>query len=246
MKLREWMLPVGVWVVYTMLDIALNLLCPQTLITVVVSYAFLFSAPFVAIYMTQRRRPSDIINTQRYKQIGRAVLKALNGRTKDVLRDSVFRGEFVPFLLEVLISLALINDLLVYSERYDPKLFMVAASYMVVIVPAIEEFFFRGYLFHSLVGEHLPPCRQEELLKPKSIVAISVSSALFGLSHLTSPLFSGTLDLFYLLGILVTIVPLAIINCVVYCWSKDLVLPSLLHAAFNLIRLPYALRGLHL
>jgi len=245
MKLREWILPVGVWVLYTMLDIALNLFSPQTLFTAAVSYAYLFFAPFVATYMTQRRLPNDIVNIQRYRQIGQALSKALNGRMKDVLKDTLFRGELATFLLEVLILLGLTNDLLAYSERYDPRLFMLAASYTVIIVPAIEEFFFRGYLFHGLIGEHLPPCRKEELLKPKSIVAISVSSALFGLSHLTSPFFSGTLDMFYVFGILLIIVPLAIINCVAYWWSKDLILPSLLHAVFNLIRLPYVLQGLH-
>jgi len=218
---------------------------PYDVVSVALLYGYCLLAPVVLEYLFQRRAMKDILNLHRYGTLQRAVSHALVGDRSWVLKDRDLRREILPFLAEMSLLGVVVNDVIAYWAMITPEPARYAMAIPILIAPFPEEFFFRGYIFRGLIEHDLPPFwKKEEFLKKESIEAMVISTALFVLPHLIGAYYQQILTVEYAIEATAKLIWVSVSSCIVYSWSKDITLPSLLHAFYNDIEWALMLRPL--
>jgi len=206
---------------------------PYVVVSVVLLYGYCLLAPILLERFLQRRAMRDILNLRRYRIFQHAISGLLTGDRSWIPRDRDLRHEILPFLAEVLLLGIVINDAIACWGMLLSERVRYAMLVPIVAAPFPEEFFFRGYLFRGMIGHDLPPLRTEELLKKENVKAAAVSTVLFIIPHLIGAYLQQMLTLEYAVGSMVELTLFSMLTCIAYSWSKDIILPSLLHAFCN-------------
>ena len=118
-----------------------------------------------------------------------------------------------------------LNDQTIISMiREDSQLMMVGT---VVLVPVVEELFFRGLIFRNLHSRN-------------HVAAYLVSMALFSVIHVAG--YIGTASPLHLLLCFLQYLPASFCLCWCYCQTGTIITPMIMHAVTNAMSVYYLVR----